>query len=368
MKILSIVHTLGELSRRWLDRNYSFRKKAVRRLTRKSGFTENASHKLLDGLFGELTVPKLLRLLKIELGDPLLLDGFRKNRASGHQNRAMGPRLVTHIFSSNVPNPSIVSFILGMLTKSKNVGKVSSKDKGFLDIYLDSLKSVDSKLASTSILLKPNDRKALLRSIQGSDLVVVYGDDRTLREIRKDIPPKTQFIGYGHRVSMSIYSKEVLTKRNFSRLARNTVFDIWMMDQRGCLSPSVIYLEEGGEVSPLVFSQKVKALLSRRGQWLALYEDKVSDFPKAAGSKVIHFQAFKNNEQIYKKLERISASLQSVSLEAGSKRRQAMALKLSQLGVNRICRAGRMQYPPITWHHDGMPNIASWVRWTDLES
>ncbi|OGW82385.1 MAG: hypothetical protein A3C47_02365 [Omnitrophica bacterium RIFCSPHIGHO2_02_FULL_51_18] len=333
-----------------------------------SGFTEDMSHKLLDSLFKELTTLKLIGLLKAEFKDPLVLDGFRRDAKTSTWHRAQGPRVITHIFSGNVPNPSIVSFVLGMLVKSKNVGKVSSKDKGFLDIYLDSLKMVDCGLASGNSLLKANNKKALERSIQASDLVVVYGDDRTLSEVRKMIPSKTRFIGYGHRVSFGICLKETLTKRNLSKLARNAATDIWMMDQRGCLSPAVIYLETGGEVSPLLFSQHVTKHLSRYGRWLTLYDDAVSDFPKICEGKVIHFQAFNDIEKVYKKLKPIRLSLQSVALEGNSVRRQGAALRLAQLGINRICRAGQMQNPPITWHHDGMPNLASWVRWTDLET
>ena len=54
-------------------------------------------------------------------------------------------------------------------------------------------------------------------------------------------------------------------------------------------------------------------------------------------------------------------------LECGASHRQKIAEWLSLFGINRICRAGKMQRPPITWHHDGRLNLASWLTWTDLE-
>ncbi len=36
-------------------------------------------------------------------------------------------------------------------------------------------------------------------------------------------------------------------------------------------------------------------------------------------------------------------------------------------GVSRICPLGQMQFPPVTWHQDGGPVLASLVRWVDLE-
>ena len=37
------------------------------------------------------------------------------------------------------------------------------------------------------------------------------------------------------------------------------------------------------------------------------------------------------------------------------------------LGVSRFCAAGRMQFPPLTWHHDGRPPLADLVTWIDFE-
>ncbi len=362
----SIARRLGDLSRRWLDKNYSYRKKALKRLVEKSRFTRDAAVTLLDSLFSELTTPKLRGLLKAEFKDPRVLDGFRRDPRTRTRHRARGPRVITHIFSGNVPNPSIVSFILGMLAKSVNIGKVSSRDAGILDIYLESLRAVDKGLSKTNRLIKPSDRKSLGKAIAVSDLVVAYGDDRTLEAIRKQVPVKSQFCGYGQRVSFGIYLKEALTQANAPSLAKKTARDIRMMDQRGCLSPTTITLERGGEVSPLQFSRAAAGLLTKE-RWLTLHEEGTGRFPLSASGKVIYFKAFRKIDEVYSSVKPFSKYLQSVALEGSQDRRLKIAEKLSELGVNRLCRAGQMQRPPITWHHDGMPNLASWVRWTDLE-
>jgi hypothetical protein len=36
------------------------------------------------------------------------------------------------------------------------------------------------------------------------------------------------------------------------------------------------------------------------------------------------------------------------------------------LGVTRFCDAGRMQFPPLTWHHDGRPALGDLVTWIDI--
>jgi hypothetical protein len=37
------------------------------------------------------------------------------------------------------------------------------------------------------------------------------------------------------------------------------------------------------------------------------------------------------------------------------------------LGVTRFCAPGRMQFPPLTWHHDGRAPLAELVTWVDVE-
>ena len=43
------------------------------------------------------------------------------------------------------------------------------------------------------------------------------------------------------------------------------------------------------------------------------------------------------------------------------------AERVASLGVTRVCPIGSMQFPPLTWHHDGRPGLMSLVRWIDFE-
>jgi len=407
MTVDSIARTLGNLSLRWLDKNFPYRKKAIRRLVRESHFSVEMAKAMLDALFKELTYPKLMQLLKSEFRDPRVLDEFRKDPVSGRWVRAQGPKRITHIFSGNVPNPSTVSFVLGMLVKSINVGKVSSEDEGFLDIYLESLRRYAKKLAIANFLLKPSDKKSTIASIRQSDLVVAYGNNETLNELRKEIPAAAHFVGYGHRVSFGLYTQEVLKKKNVEKLAEKTARDLWMVDQRGCLSPLTIFLEEKGETAPLDFAEVLAKNLQRffstrspapatyvravahqtlinqcrmrqlkgekisfwrsdpRGQWLVVYDKRASLL--SGGNQVAYLKPFRKIREVLKALRPFEKHLQAVSLEAMGTRRVKIAGDLAKMGVNRICRAGQMQNPPLTWHHDGRPNLSEWVTWTDFE-
>ena len=365
--VYEIASRLGKLSALWLRKDFSFRKRAVEKLLRRSFFTRQMSEALLDGLFRELTASGLLRLLKSELKDPLVLDGFRRDALTGHEHRARGPELITHVFSGNVPNPAIISFNFGMLIKSANVGKCSSEDEGFLDIYLDSLNDFDRKLGSSNFLVDPGDKKPLAAFIRSADLVVAYGSNETLSEIRKEAPVGVDFIGYGHRLSFAFYAKEALQKKRLRELARRAARDIWMMDQRGCLSPLVIYVEEGGKIPAGDFSLSLSEALQK----LDFHDERLFQLKNRLKISRIRgglVKSVKNAGSFLKILESNRRFLQCVALEAPAEEREKIAGRLSALGVNRLCRAGRMQFPPITWRHDGKANLANWLTWTDLES
>ncbi|OIO37579.1 MAG: hypothetical protein AUJ72_04290 [Candidatus Omnitrophica bacterium CG1_02_46_14] len=368
--VFSIVKSLGKLSRRWLDPKFKFRKKAVRRMISNAGYSPQMAHELLDALFEALTEKKLLKLLKAEFGDPRVLDEFRYDKSSNRWQKAHGPCVITHIFSGNVPNPSIISFVLGMLIKSVNIGKASSRHEGFIDLYLESIKLFDRSLAKTNLLIDPKDKKSVMQAIRGSDLVVGYGHNQSLKEIRTRTPATAVFVGYGHRMSFGICTKESLNNKNFGRLAEATAYDIWLTDQRGCLSPLEIFIEAGGKVSLNEFSKALAKAVERRFSakaWRMPSRRGGAHVVGFGGRKMIRVRSVKNIDEILNILKPFQPYLQAVSLEAGAKRRMKIASRLSALGVNRICRAGRMQKPPITWHHDGKLNLASWVHWTDLE-
>ncbi len=405
----SIVISLGKLSSRWLNPNYSFRRKAVSCLVRRSGFSENMAEAMLDAIFSQLTEPKLWKLLKSELRSPGVLDRFQWDPQVKAWLRARGPETILHVFSSNIPQVSILSFVLGMLLKSHNVGKLSSRDEGFLRVYLQSLKTADAALWRANALSNPKNRTTLSAAAKKADMVVAYGSDESLRQIQKEVPATTPFFAYGHRISAAIYSKEVLTKKNVQALAYSAAHDVWMADQRGCLSPVTVYAQTGGSVSPLQFAeclamrlrqlQKKEKVLPRReismalaasrlrsqffmkkirgeraefweshprGHWAVAYDENPKPLLPAS-SQLLSVQGFKKIEQLYPLLRPVQKYLQCIALECAAGQRKKISEKLSELGINRICRSGCMQSPPITWHHDGKPNLASWIRWTDLE-
>jgi hypothetical protein len=335
----SIARSLGRLSVKWLNPKNPFRRKSL--LAMRHDFPGAVGEKLLDALFSGLTERKLIRLLRSDAGL------FRVARGS----------LIVHVVPSNVPNPSVTSLILGLLARGVNAVKISKRDPGLLRVYHKSLRAHDPELARVVVIF--SSHREVVRRIRAAALIVAYGNDDTIAALRRSAPKGVPFVGHGHRVSVAVFAKETLN----GRLARDAATDAWMMDRRGCMSPDVFFVQDGGRMSAQEFAARLGEELDR------LYAGGAVSFARA-----LHLKAARDRERLraakgesvstrvpvrifrtFRDLSRAlllyQGKLQVVALEAPPVSRKRLAATFARLGASRICRAGRMQHPPLTWYN-----------------
>ncbi len=295
--------------------------------------------KLLDALFSKLTEKKLITLL---------------SAARGPYRAARGG-LVVHIVPANVPNPSVTSLVLGLLAGGTNAVKVSKRDSGLLRVYLASLRAQDPALAR-AVSIFSSHREAL-RRMRSAALVVAYGNDDTIAFLRRHTPKGVPFIGHGHRVSVAVFTREMLGPR----LARAAAYDAWMMDRRGCMSPDAFFVQDGGRLSAGAFAAQLGK------EWGRLHGQETVSFSRALRLKAardrerlravkegllsgqIPVRVFRDTRDLSRLLSSYRGKLQAAALEAPPSRRRRLADFLARLGASRVCRAGLMQHPPLVW-------------------
>jgi hypothetical protein len=66
-------------------------------------------------------------------------------------------------------------------------------------------------------------------------------------------------------------------------------------------------------------------------------------------------------------LRPLSSHLAAVAVAGFERGDRALAHALADLGASRVCAPGRMQAPPLGWHHDGLGVLAPLARSTDVE-
>jgi hypothetical protein len=238
--------------------------------------------------------------------------------------------------------------------------------------------------------------------LRRADAVIAFGGDAAMASLREKVRWDQKFLAHGHAVSLLwLAEPDRLTVRE----AQACAIDILTYDQLGCLSPQAIYFPPGANIKAL--GNKLAAALEREWQRMsrkprrpigvAARIQEARDVALAPGHRtwlppkrhlgwtVIHdpepsFAASPLHGVIYLRASteaRLTAHLASVREristvgfvaepvpgKTSSRWREAFL----SLGVSRFCRAGRMQFPPLTWHHDGRGTLADLVTWIDLE-
>jgi hypothetical protein len=241
-----------------------------------------------------------------------------------------------------------------------------------------------------------------------ADCVTATGSDETLEIVRKRLPQKTRFIGYGHRVSFAYVTEQVLSGMNPQKIVRRAAQDVIAWNQLGCLSPHVIYVESGGKISAEKFAEFLAAELQTveqrepRGKlrdeeaasvayrrsfyevraahsldtkmwssegstaWTVVFESDPR-FQMSCLNRFIYVKAVADLTQAIHGADSVRGKISTVGIAATEDRAKDIARELARWGVTRICPLGQMQNPSLLWRHDGRPSLADFVTWTDWE-
>jgi hypothetical protein len=415
----SLVEILSGVAESWLQPEDRFRKLALEQGPVATGFSRATLANGLDAFFRQLTAEAVDALLVQDLGHVRRLDGIVSNgaeqsrRAGTRGAMARGPEMLVHIAAGNIPNPTLMSIVLGVLSRSAQFVKcASSAGAGsFLPrLFAHSLYDTDPKLGACLEIAEWRGGHACLEKalFDEADCVTVTGSDETLGAIRHALPPGVRFLGYGHRVSFGYVASGALSGFHAKKVVARAATDVIAWNQLGCLSPHVIYVEHGGGIPAGQFAEMLAGELAKREETeprgevptetaatiasrRAFYEVRAAHSPDTlfwqSGNSTawtvvyeadVRFQLSCQNRFIYVKgvpdlktalenAESVRGKVSTVGLAATDDNAEELANRLARWGVTRICLLGEMQNPPLTWRHDGRPALGDLVTWTDWE-
>jgi hypothetical protein len=408
----ALVKILCDVAAAWLDPENQFRQFALRQGPAETGFSRAILAKGLDGFFGQFTAENFQALLVQDLGDAHRLDQFVAVAGGAPGRRAMvhGPEFLVHIAAGNLPNPTLMSLVLGLLTRSAQFVKAASGTAFLPRVFAHSLYQADPKLgACLEIAAWPGGQEGLEAILfAAADCVTVTGRDETVAAIRGRLPAKVRLLAHGQRVSFGYVAREVLREEEVAAVVSRAADDVIAWDQNGCLSPHVIYVEERGLVESDKFAallavelagreaaaprgnipiEAAAAIASRRGIYEALaahradaklWQSQNSTAWTVVFEHEVRFQFSCLNRFVYVKpvpevaavlpgVDAILGKISTVGVAAPADKAGELARQFARWGVTRICPLGAMQDPPLTWRHDGRPALGDLVTWTDFE-
>ena len=407
-----IVKLLCEVAAEWLRPDNRFRKLALEFGPAETGFSRAVLQKGMDGFFRQFTPENFQALLAQELGHVERLDQFVADGAEESRRAviAMGPNFLVHIAAGNIPNPTLMSLTLGLLTRSAQFVKCASGTSLLPRLFAHSIYELDHKLGACLEIAEWRGGHRELEQVlfAHADCVTATGNDETLAAIRAQLPAQVRFLGYGHRVSFGFVAREVLREEEITQVVSRAADDVIAWDQHGCLSPHVIYVEERGAVESDKFAELLAVELSKRetveprGQtatetaaaiaskraiyetlavhradakiwssqnstaWTVVFEHDVR-FQFSPLNRFIYVKPVPDLAAVLRGVDEIQGKVSTVGIAAPPERTQQLARQFADWGATRICPLGQMQKPPLTWRHDGRPALGDLITWTDFE-
>ncbi len=337
-------------------------------------------------------------------GVDLMLEGFRRDPLAAslgkegiEEARDAGPALTSIVLAGNIPLLGISPLVFTLLARSACLIKMPEGDPLSLALFARALAEEEPLLGECIAALRwIGGTESLEEEVfSRSDAVVAFGGEQALQSIQSRV--RSRFIGYGPRVSLGIIGREAL--REVADVARRAAYDVSIFDQRGCLSPHLLYIEEGGPLSPREFAislaeamqdltvflppgrpspAEAAAVRQVRGAyemrtitgketavytspegvgWTVIY-DAGPLFPISPGSRTVFIQPVASLGVAEERITPVLYSLQAVGLALSPERALPLGERLTRVGVPRVCWLGEMQHPCPGWPQDGQPLLA----------
>lgn len=173
-----------------------------------------------------------------------------------HQAPLVAQRRVAVVLSGNLFTACIRALGWPLLLGATVTAKAASQDDVLPHALREAIQQVAPDLATYLDVrtFDRNDENALHALVADCDVVSAYGSDATLDAIDAALPPGASLIRHGHGVGVLYVAASALeSARSAQGWADRVALDIAAYDQRGCLSPHVVFAQEGCVVTPEAF-------------------------------------------------------------------------------------------------------------------
>lgn len=357
---------LGQACARWRNQNYSRRREALSSIACATGFS-----------------PALLS----ESLDALVRPFSRETLASCARGAVPPATLVGFVMSGNVAGAGLHELVRALIAGAAAIIKTSAGEPRFFSAFAQTVAEVEPKLAARlAAFAWDRERSDLTQALaDSSDWLVVYGDDSTVSALGG-----RRTIGFGLRTSGALVSKEAAAQK---MIARALAYDVTLFEQRGCLSPHHVFVEDlAGEargfanslaeelaaaaqrMPPVAHLDLAPAAAIRRvretARWRRLGGDDVmlwegplpgwtvvldpeGSFALSPQYRTVTVSAVRDADDFASRLAPVEGRLEAFAVADPSNQLDAMRARLRESGVTHLCEPGLMQSPPVDWRHGG---------------
>lgn len=399
-----IAERLGAVVNAWLSDDSPWTDPAIRETAAATGYSREMVSWSLQELLRRLTPPAMVALVEAELGSREPFSAPRSHGALPCARGAHPPQLLFQVLAGTVPPVAIESIVLALLARAPLLLKTSSSEPHLARAFVRSLREAAPELAEhVAVVTWPGGADELEDlATERATIVSVYGSDGAVDALMRRCRFPTRFLGYGHRVSFGVLGPQdaAIGPASLRRRAEEIALDAAAYDQRGCMSPHVLFVsraapwtaDEVGKALaewgfPAAEERMPRGRLStevaagiQQARGVAEFTCRVYESPTALtivhdetrfvpspGGRTLHVVPYTTVDDLLTALRPLAGAISVVGLQHATAGRSTLIHALGRLGVRRVTRLGRMQRPLWLRDHDGRPRIGDWVDWTNVE-
>ena len=315
------------------------------------------------------------------LGDRYRVGGFR-----GHTQTVL-PDVIGHVWARTLPTSGWLPVLSCLAAGSACVIKAPHGAMAAAELLRDQLPDL-FPLAVLAWEGGDAGDEALVRHVGA--VVVSGGIDAIDRYAELTRRRQIPFVPFGPGCSVAVVPDADIAD------VEGLALDVAAYDQRGCLSPQSVWVEEGdlrafsrrlataldaiatdlprGELS----DEAAVAIMQRRAS--AAFRGEVFDATDATVlleptpyrwdtplHRTIAVHRFEGGAAGLDAALPEGLRLHAAGVDGTADTRRAYAAVLARRGVSRVCALGAMQTPPASWHHDGLNWLARLAHYIDVE-
>jgi len=396
-----VLDSLAEVLNRWREPSSKARRSLDLSLPEATGFSREMVRAGLALALERWTGDAFQAVVRREL-DP----GARGSEPG--RTLAVGFEATSVLLAGALPTPTLLAILAPLAVGSPALVRTSSGDPVTARVVASSIAEVDPKLgACVEVVQFPAGDREALEVFLSAECVVASGSNATLRAIAPLVPPPQRLVAYGHRVSITVLGPEALTSTSLPQTCPRVALDIALWDQLGCLSPIAVYAVvpdrlaidqlASGLASALAqieqelprgrvpitgaaafararadaelrgaASRSVAVYGTAQDPWCVVREDS-AELREAPMHRFVRVHPVADLAALPTALAALSPYLAAVAIDGFGLEARSVAQLMAERGASRVCPPGRMQAPPLGWHHDGQGILTPLCRFSDLE-
>ena len=340
-------------------------------------------------------------------GDFNFLDGFCDVGNLGKKMMAHPKGVITHWLAGNVPALGMISLVQGLITKNANVVKLPRENGLVLPVLLSHMSLHLYNKGSITLrgnqvlgpcLLVYCDRNATAAQNNlsvNSDVRVAWGGREAVESVMS-LPKKygTDDLIMGPKYSFAVIARNSFDASQVRTVCHKVAMDASVFEQQGCNSPHTIFVEQGGEVSPIDFAKKLgesmedvlkrvpkspissgdayslvnmrstysftgQVFASKGTEWTVIYSEE-EGLAKPCYFRTLFVRPVENITDVLPLIEHKKHQTLGLSIQSADK--VQFAIQATRSGIERITDIGKMSVYDNPW--DGLFPMEKFVRWS----